>query len=70
MDEADMAQAAELAFLAEALRRTKHNGEGSGAGKLVCVDCEAPIPARRRLAVPGCTRCRDCQDIWEKENGR
>jgi phage/conjugal plasmid C-4 type zinc finger TraR family protein len=32
-----------------------------------CEDCERPIPEKRRLAVPGCTRCVECQEIFEQE---
>ncbi|HIF3212056.1 TPA: TraR/DksA C4-type zinc finger protein [Salmonella enterica] len=30
-----------------------------------CCDCSAPIPERRREAVPGVSRCVDCQSILE-----
>ena len=30
-----------------------------------CCDCRAPIPERRREAVPGVNRCVDCQSILE-----
>jgi len=33
----------------------------SGSGRIRCEDCDAPIPERRRKAVPGCTRCVECQ---------
>jgi len=33
----------------------------SGQSLPFCEDCDAPIPKARRLAVPGCTRCVDCQ---------
>lgn len=29
----------------------------------VCVDCEFPIPEARRLAVPGCLRCIECERV-------
>ncbi|WP_265216121.1 TraR/DksA family transcriptional regulator [Herbaspirillum lusitanum] len=31
-----------------------------------CVDCEAPISAKRRAAVPHAQRCAECQTIIEK----
>lgn len=30
-----------------------------------CEDCGTAIPAARRVAVPGCQRCVDCQGIQE-----
>jgi len=35
-----------------------------------CVDCTAQIPEKRRLVVPGCTRCIDCQTEYETLHGR
>lgn len=30
-----------------------------------CEDCDEPIPEARRKHVLGCTRCIDCQQIYE-----
>lgn len=30
-----------------------------------CEDCGKPIPEARRIASQGCTRCIDCQTIFE-----
>jgi phage/conjugal plasmid C-4 type zinc finger TraR family protein len=30
-----------------------------------CVDCDDAIPQARRLAVPGCEACIDCQQVRE-----
>lgn len=30
-----------------------------------CEECGGEIPAARRLAVPGCQRCIECQHEWE-----
>ncbi|SDJ21778.1 transcriptional regulator, TraR/DksA family [Pseudomonas delhiensis] len=35
-----------------------------------CQVCGEPIPEARRLAVPGCTRCLDCQALDELERRR
>ncbi|MCG8993231.1 TraR/DksA family transcriptional regulator [Laribacter hongkongensis] len=35
-----------------------------------CQDCGAPIPAKRRQCVAGCTRCFHCQNLYEKGNAR
>jgi phage/conjugal plasmid C-4 type zinc finger TraR family protein len=32
-----------------------------------CKECDAPIPAARRKAVPGVRLCVSCQDIRDKE---
>lgn len=32
-----------------------------GKGTLVCLTCGGPIPEARRLAMPGCTHCVECQ---------
>lgn len=31
-----------------------------------CDDCDVPIPEKRRLAVPGCATCIDCQSLRER----
>lgn len=36
-----------------------------GPSKTECEDCGCPIPAARRRAVPGCTRCVTCQQNFE-----
>ncbi|KWR71270.1 TraR/DksA C4-type zinc finger protein [Pseudomonas citronellolis] len=35
-----------------------------------CQLCGEPIPEARRLAVPGCNRCLDCQALDELERRR
>ncbi|MEL5316587.1 TraR/DksA C4-type zinc finger protein [Serratia ureilytica] len=34
----------------------------------VCEECDAPIPAARRAAVPGVDTCVSCQQIRETQN--
>lgn len=36
---------------------------------LFCVDCEDPIPEKRRKAQPGCDRCVDCQQEVDEGAG-
>lgn len=31
-----------------------------------CEDCGEPIPEKRRMAVPGCDRCVECQEFFER----
>ena len=37
------------------------------SGREECIECEEPIPAGRREAVPGCLRCLECQADFEEE---
>ncbi|WNJ80495.1 TraR/DksA family transcriptional regulator [Cedecea neteri] len=36
-----------------------------GASRVLCIDCDAPIPPARRRAVPGVQCCVTCQEISE-----
>lgn len=36
-----------------------------GVSRALCVDCDAPIPPARRLAIPGVQCCVTCQEITE-----
>ncbi len=38
----------------------------TGAGALECEDCGEAIPAPRRMALPGCVTCVDCQELRER----
>lgn len=38
---------------------------GSAPAMWYCEDCLVAIPDARRLAVPGCTRCVECQERVE-----
>ena len=38
-----------------------------GEGSAVCEQCEEPIPAARREAIPGVRLCIDCQRAAEKQ---
>jgi phage/conjugal plasmid C-4 type zinc finger TraR family protein len=48
--------------LANALAAMPH-----GVGRADCEDCEDPIPAARRRAVPTCTRCITCQTAFDHQ---
>ena len=37
----------------------------TACSRLYCEDCDEPIPEKRRQTVQGCTRCIDCQTIYE-----
>lgn len=34
---------------------------------LYCQDCDEPIPEARRKALPGCSRCTECQTVFEQQ---
>ncbi|EFF0782074.1 TraR/DksA family transcriptional regulator [Escherichia coli] len=36
-----------------------------GVSRVLCVECEAPIPPARRRAIPGVQFCITCQEIAE-----
>lgn len=64
MDEAhfEMAQRLQEAQLQNALdSRVQYQGESAED----CESCGVDIPQARRLAVPGCQRCVDCQSLRE-----
>ena len=64
-DQGDRARAADELFRRTALAAHKSN---SGESEEVCRDCGDDIPEARRKAVPGVTRCVECQS--GEENGR
>jgi len=68
MDESDIERAinTETMVLASGLRRIQRQVAGHGAPVLDCEDCEHPIPPARLRAMPGATRCVDCQGKYEK----
>lgn len=36
-----------------------------GVSRVLCIDCDAPIPRDRRRAIPGVQCCVTCQEIEE-----
>ncbi|MBK1699476.1 TraR/DksA C4-type zinc finger protein [Thiococcus pfennigii] len=63
-DIVDMAQAhieQETALRIERIRRSTR----PGVGRDHCIDCGRPIPAARRVSVPGACRCVACQGLLE-----
>ncbi|MFP4044604.1 MAG: DksA/TraR family C4-type zinc finger protein [Rhodosalinus sp.] len=49
------------ASIAEELARLKARRGPEGESLTHCADCEEPIPAARRRAIPGVKLCIDCQ---------
>ncbi len=65
MDQFDRAQELDARFRQQAL--LQHGGtRGATVSRLTCIDCEEPIPAARREAVPGCQRCIQCEEEIER----
>ncbi|HMO07157.1 MAG TPA: DksA/TraR family C4-type zinc finger protein [Paracoccaceae bacterium] len=55
------------ASLADELARLRARAaQPAGAGRDTCADCDEPIPAARRAALPGAVLCRDCQDLRDR----
>lgn len=70
MDEVDDAQKAERLFLQDAMDRRTPVGRPGAPSLTHCIDCDEPIPKARRVAVPGCQRCRECQEEYESHFSR
>ncbi|WP_321532281.1 TraR/DksA C4-type zinc finger protein [uncultured Desulfuromonas sp.] len=65
MDDIDRAQRINEQLQADALFAHQRKTQAATESRTHCIDCEEPIPAARRKAIPGCKRCRDCQEIYE-----
>ena len=67
MDQFDRAQEMDAYYRRQALQAMQRNAAGQTImTNTHCEDCGDEIPAGRRQAAPGCTRCRDCQQIQER----
>jgi len=51
----------------EDLQRHIHNARAKvpGVSRVLCIDCDAPIPLARRRVIPGVQCCVTCQEIAE-----
>lgn len=66
MDNADRAQEIIDQRLQDALDLRRASAQSQAMqGPSECVDCGEPIPAPRRLNLPGVTTCVECQTIRE-----
>jgi len=64
MDDGDRGRKAADTYMRAAL--ADHRSKGNqGTSRVYCIDCEEPIPDKRRQAVPGCERCVFCQQKAE-----
>ncbi|HRD86802.1 MAG TPA: TraR/DksA family transcriptional regulator [Accumulibacter sp.] len=66
----DRASAREAELLSDTLadqrRRAGLDGKTVADSALTCVDCDEPIPERRRTAYPGVQLCVDCKTRQER----
>jgi len=70
VDQFDRAQELDAQHLADSLvAQQRRAGQLSGPALSHCADCGDEIPFARRVAVPGCRLCIDCQTLREKQTG-
>lgn len=67
-DDVDRASEREQEARDDALRAQQRRAALGKADRSarVCHDCREPIPGARRMAMPGCTLCVECQGRKEK----
>ena len=69
MDEADYAQVFSDRYIAgaiaESAKKLRAGCRGGSVTSPFCEECGEEIPLARREAMPGCTRCVDCQAEME-----
>lgn len=71
-DETDQAQYLQLCEMAEITRRIREMNRPQthpDFDGVHCIDCDIEIPPRR-LAITGCIRCVDCQELVELKSKR
>lgn len=66
----DRAQALEQFQREQAIASQQAASRSSGQTYSHCSDCGDDIPLLRQQAVPGCTRCIDCQQLRERYASR
>ena len=59
-------QAGEIEELHRAAALARQQARPVGTGTADCIDCDAPIPAARRRALPHADRCIGCQTLYER----
>lgn len=63
-DEADCANDKAEFFRRNEIRRAQK--ALAGVARETCIDCNGPIPEKRRMAVPAVQRCTPCQEEFER----
>lgn len=66
MDEADRTQQISEVYETAMMKERIRNATALPEFSHTCEDCGRVIPARRRQANPGATRCIKCQIIFER----
>jgi phage/conjugal plasmid C-4 type zinc finger TraR family protein len=67
MDDMDYVQQHNDDFQAYALQQQlKRQVPAGQIGAMICSDCDQPLPAARRAAVPHAFRCISCQTDYER----
>lgn len=61
-------QASELEELLREQAIAAHRIDRSAVSATHCAECCEDIPQARRVAVPGCRTCSDCQQLIELKN--
>jgi len=67
MDQFDRAQELDAYYRDQALEMHRKRMETVGDSLSRCLECGSEIPEARRIVLPGCTHCRDCQQQLENE---
>ena len=65
-DFCDRASALSEIYTQAALQARARAAVTPGESLAECEDCGEEIPEARRKAVPGCTRCTDCQEFFDR----
>lgn len=66
MDQFDRAAELEVLHREAALSRQFAKTRTAAVSAFECEACGEPIPEQRRIAVPGCRHCIDCQEDIER----
>jgi len=69
MDQFDRAQELDAHYRQQALEMQRKD-RPQGEARTQCLECGKKIPEARRKAVPGCSRCRDCAELFEVSRRR
>lgn len=65
-DDGDTAQARQAEFNARHLEEHARRAKLDAPGADLCAECQEPIPAERRRALPSAYRCVGCQAFIER----
>lgn len=66
IDEPEQAQVHSIYYHLNQIAAVRAKVNVDRESRLTCVDCDDPIPEKRRLAIKGCLRCIQCQELSEK----